>query len=142
MQDEQRIPDIPKFYLKNSQSEGTLFQQYNPGDENGGFQVTKTNPRNHYKCLHCNFETVYLFSMKRHTRMHSGDFLFCGLCSRYFYDANALATHMKAHSGELLCKFCGKQFISFNGLNVHQKRHCKSKHKMQYEECQTIAPKE
>lgn len=76
-----------------------------------------------YRCLHCNYETRYQQNMKRHQRMHTGNYFRCELCSNRFYDTYALSMHMKAHSGKLVCRLCGKKFSNMRGLNDHEKRH-------------------
>ncbi|XP_041370150.1 zinc finger and BTB domain-containing protein 46-like isoform X10 [Gigantopelta aegis] len=76
-----------------------------------------------YKCSSCKYSTDYQHSLRRHQRLHTGEFFFCHICTCHFSDRHQLQYHLAGHAGNLRCTVCGRVFASFAGLKKHQKCH-------------------
>ncbi|XP_041368295.1 uncharacterized protein LOC121382774 isoform X4 [Gigantopelta aegis] len=90
------------------------------------------NRKKVHKCDHCSYESIQMGNLKRHKRIHSGDFFMCHLCPCHFSDSHHLRLHLKGHDGKLKCQFCFKQFASKHGLDVHMKLYCKASNSVKH----------
>ncbi|XP_041368291.1 zinc finger and BTB domain-containing protein 11-like isoform X1 [Gigantopelta aegis] len=76
-----------------------------------------------YSCNQCSYHTLYRHNLRRHKRIHSGDFFHCHLCTCHFSDSYRLKQHLKVHADKLPCQICGKLFFTHDGLARHTKTH-------------------
>ncbi|XP_041370432.1 zinc finger protein 236-like isoform X1 [Gigantopelta aegis] len=76
-----------------------------------------------HKCQHCDFRTEYQGNLKRHMRVHTGEFFHCSLCPRHFSDKYELSIHMQLHTGTITCRYCGEEFTSKNRRWEHERQH-------------------
>ena len=78
-----------------------------------------------FSCDQCQFKTTYQHVLKRHKRVHTGDFFRCHLCKCHFSDKLQLSHHLRGHAGNLRCKFCNRNFTYMSALKRHEKIHIK-----------------
>ncbi|XP_041370144.1 zinc finger and BTB domain-containing protein 26-like isoform X5 [Gigantopelta aegis] len=76
-----------------------------------------------FSCDQCPYQTIYRHVLKRHKRVHTGDFFQCHLCTCHFSDKLQLRHHLRGHAGNLRCKFCNKNFTYMSALKRHEKQH-------------------
>ena len=86
-------------------------------------QPRPTHTERRYNCNQCSYQTSYRHNLRRHKRVHSGDFFHCHLCTCHFSDSYRLKLHLRVHAAKLMCGVCGKHFVTHDGLARHSKTH-------------------
>ncbi|XP_041370155.1 zinc finger and BTB domain-containing protein 46-like isoform X13 [Gigantopelta aegis] len=91
-----------------------------------------------FRCSYCSYKSNYSHGLKRHQRIHTGDFLRCHLCPSHFTEKYELTLHLKGHTGNLACKTCKKKYISKKGLNNHMKKYHRMDRDKNPQNCNTV----
>ncbi|XP_061742719.1 zinc finger protein 892-like [Nerophis ophidion] len=79
-----------------------------------------------FKCSHCDKTFKHRWSLKIHTRIHTGEKPFsCSVCGKSFAQRTYLKVHMSTHTGEkpFICSECGKGFATKSALKGHTRTH-------------------
>ncbi|XP_041368297.1 zinc finger and BTB domain-containing protein 18-like isoform X6 [Gigantopelta aegis] len=76
-----------------------------------------------FSCDTCTYQTVYQHALKRHKRVHTGDFFHCHLCRCHFSDRHRLMKHLTIHANTPTCRFCGKTYATHESLKRHERNH-------------------
>ncbi|XP_021362129.1 zinc finger Y-chromosomal protein-like isoform X7 [Mizuhopecten yessoensis] len=79
-----------------------------------------TEPR--FKCDQCKYTTEHKYRIKRHQRIHKGDYFKCDQCSNKFTELCELRAHRQSrHEGiAVKCEMCGREFASKYALSHHR----------------------
>ncbi|XP_060080761.1 zinc finger protein 600-like [Ylistrum balloti] len=85
-----------------------------------GKRLWRTEAR--FKCDQCNYTTEHKYRIKRHQRIHKGDYFKCDLCNNKFTELCELRAHRQSrHEGiTVKCELCGREFASKYALSHHR----------------------
>jgi KRAB domain-containing zinc finger protein len=100
---------------------GQYFHTQTEADEHFEQQHQKIEENKKYRCLKCNYRSVYQNNFELHiTGMHGEKILPCPKCSKCFSSSSILNLHIKrAHSPPKVCPHCNNSYLN---IRMHLKQ--------------------
>ncbi|XP_033742123.1 zinc finger and SCAN domain-containing protein 5B-like isoform X6 [Pecten maximus] len=116
---------IPRPSGQDSAAASNAIETYNDPDLNSVLGRTNVKPwktEARFKCDQCNYTTEHKYRIKRHQRIHKGDYFKCDLCNNKFTEMCELRAHRQSrHEGiAVKCEMCGREFASKYALSHHR----------------------